>query len=197
MADIGAWGLMGAFFAELGNSAVILLPTPGPAYTFAMGATLNPFLLGLAGGVGAALGELTGYFLGTRGRHIVERWSPFARLTAATSRWTGPMLFVLAALPIPFDIAGVWAGSTRYPLSRFLLFVTPGKIIKGPSSGLPDTTASARCSAPWAKNLRSAVGHRTPVLRHPPQPAFSPRWTHPLLAAMSLRYPSHSPSASG
>ena len=130
MADIGAWGLMGAFFAELGNSAVILLPTPGPAYTFAMGATLNPFLLGLAGGVGAALGELTGYFLGTRGRHIVERWSPFARLTAATSRWTGPMLFVLAALPIPFDIAGVWAGSTRYPLSRFLLFVTPGKIIK-------------------------------------------------------------------
>ena len=130
MAGIGAWGLVGAFLAELGNSAVILVPTPGPAYTFAMGATLNPFLLGLAGGVGAALGELTGYFLGKRGRHIAERWSMHARLAALTSRWTGPMLLVLAALPIPFDLAGVWAGTTRYPLARFLLFVTPGKIVK-------------------------------------------------------------------
>ena len=130
MAGIGTWGLVGAFFAELGNSAVILVPTPGPAYTFAMGATLNPFLLGLAGGVGAALGELTGYFVGTRGRHVIEGWSPYARLAAATSRWTGPMLLVFAALPIPFDLAGVWAGSTRYPLARFLLFVTPGKIVK-------------------------------------------------------------------
>ena len=130
MAGIGAWGFVGAFLAELGNSAVILVPTPGPAYTFAMGATLNPFLLGLAGGIGAALGELTGYFLGTRGRHIVEGWSPYAKITALTSRWTGPMLFVLAALPIPFDLAGVWAGTTRYPLPRFLLFIAPGKIIK-------------------------------------------------------------------
>ena len=118
MAGIGAWGLVGAFFAELGNSAVILVPTPGPAYTFAMGATLNPFLLGVAGGVGAALGELTGYFLGTRGRRVMEGWSLYSRLAAVTSRWTGPMLLVLAALPIPFDLAGVWAGSTRYPVGR-------------------------------------------------------------------------------
>ncbi len=130
MAGIGAWGLVGAFLAELGNSAVILVPTPGPAYTFAMGATLNPFLLGLAGGVGAALGELTGYFLGARGRRVIEGWPLVARLAAMTSRWTGPMLLVLAALPIPFDLAGVWAGTTRYPLSRFLLFVAPGKIVK-------------------------------------------------------------------
>ena len=130
MASLGAWGLVGAFLAELGNSAVILVPTPGPAYTFAMGATLNPFLLGLVGGVGATLGELTGYFLGKRGRHIVEGWSPYARLAALTSRWTGPMLLVLAVLPIPFDLAGVWAGTTRYPLSRFLLFIAPGKIVK-------------------------------------------------------------------
>ena len=93
-------------------------------------------LLGLAGGIGAALGELTGYFLGARGRRVVEGWSLYARLVAVTSRWTGPMLLVLAALPIPFDLAGVWAGTTRYPLSRFLLFVTPGKIIKVTLVGL-------------------------------------------------------------
>ena len=130
MAGLGAWGFVGAFLAELGNSAVILVPTPGPAYTFAMGATLNPFLLGIAGGIGAALGELTGYYLGTRGRHIAQGWAPYAKLTALTSRWTGPMLLVLAAMPIPFDVAGVWAGTTRYPLTRFLLFIAPGKIIK-------------------------------------------------------------------
>ena len=72
VAQLGPWGYVGAFLAELGNSVAIIFPTPGPAYTFAMGATLNPFQVGLVGGVGAALGELSGYYLGLKGRHLIE-----------------------------------------------------------------------------------------------------------------------------
>ncbi len=45
-------------------------------------------------------------------------------------------LFTFALMPIPFDVAGVWAGTMRYPLWRFLVFVTPGKVLKVTSVAL-------------------------------------------------------------
>ena len=130
LAAIGRWGYLGAFLAELGNSAVILVPTPAPAYTFAMGVALNPLVLGLVGGIGAALGELAGYFLGLRGRGIVEGGRLYESFRALTARWTGAALFAFAVLPVPFDLAGVWAGSVRYSPYRFFVYVMAGKIIK-------------------------------------------------------------------
>ena len=38
---IGSWGYAAIFLVEAGNSAVILVPTPGPAYTSAMATVLN------------------------------------------------------------------------------------------------------------------------------------------------------------
>ena len=130
LAGLGHWGYFGTFLAELGNSATVIVPTPGPAYTFVMGVTLNPLLLGLVGGLAAALGELTGYSLGVRGRRILEGGRLYKRFKAMASRWTGPALLSFALLPLPFDVAGIWAGSVRYPLPRFLVYVAAGKVIK-------------------------------------------------------------------
>ena len=44
-------------------------------------------------------------------------------------RWRGLAIFAFAATPLPFDIAGIWAGAIRYPLARFLLIVFGGKLI--------------------------------------------------------------------
>ena len=121
---------MGVFVAEFGNSASIIVPTPGPAYTLAMSVVLHPLLLGLLGGVAAALGELVGYAVGARGSEIVPRGRLYARLQDMTARWGGGVLFGFAVLPIPFDVAGVWAGAVRYPLWRFAVYVTLGKVIK-------------------------------------------------------------------
>ena len=130
MAQLGSWGYLGAFLAEMGNSAAVVVPTPGPAYTFTMGASLNPFHLGLIGGVGAALGEVTGYILGVRGRRVLERGRIYRRVTALTKRWTGVTLAIIAILPFPFEVVGVWAGATRYSLWRFLVFVAMGKVVR-------------------------------------------------------------------
>ena len=131
LAHLGTWGYAGILFTELCNSVVIIIPTPSPAYAFSMGAVLNPLLLGLIGGTGAALGELTGYYLGVKGRRVVEGGHLYQRFQALSSgRWMGTALFVFALMPVPFDIAGIWAGSTRYPLFRFFAFVAPGKVIK-------------------------------------------------------------------
>ena len=43
----------------------------------------------------------------------------------------GITVFVLSAIPNPFfDLAGIVAGTLRYPLWRFLLFCWMGKVIK-------------------------------------------------------------------
>jgi hypothetical protein len=62
----------GIALAEFGNSAMILIPTPWPAYTLAMSIVLNPLLVGIIGGLAAAAGEMIGYFLGCKGRSIVQ-----------------------------------------------------------------------------------------------------------------------------
>ena len=127
---VGNWGYLGVAFGELANSAAVLIPTPGPAYTFAMGSVLDPFALGIVGGVSAALGELFGYCLGVKGRQAIGSPRAMRRLKVLTSRWGGAALMAFAVSPLPFDLAGIWAGSVRYPVRKFLLLVIPGKVVK-------------------------------------------------------------------
>ncbi|MCB0107342.1 MAG: hypothetical protein KDE53_15585 [Caldilineaceae bacterium] len=56
----GHWGYLGAFLISLVASATIILPAPGIVVIMAMGAALNPFVLGIVAGLGSAFGELTG-----------------------------------------------------------------------------------------------------------------------------------------
>lgn len=128
--DIGNWGYLGVALAELGNSAVLLIPTPAPAYTFSMGAVLNPLVIGVVGGFAAAVGELVGYALGARGRAVVQEGRLFDRFRALSLRWVGAAILTFAVLPLPFDIAGMWAGAVGYPLWKFFATVAVGKIVK-------------------------------------------------------------------
>ncbi len=128
--ELGNWGYVGVFLVQLADSATIFIPTPGQAYAFATGAALNPLLLGVIGGVGATLGELTGYVVGARAHHALEGGRLYDRVLALTKRWTGPALFTFALLPGPFEVANICAGAIRYPLWRFFLFVGIGKIVK-------------------------------------------------------------------
>jgi uncharacterized membrane protein YdjX (TVP38/TMEM64 family) len=88
-------------------------------------------LVGLAAGVGEALGELTGYAAGFGGRAVIEDQRAYERLVAWMQRRGGITVFVLSVIPNPFfDLAGIAAGTLRYPLWRFLFFCWMGKTIK-------------------------------------------------------------------
>ncbi len=127
---LGDWGYFGVFLLQLINSAtVVLFPVPGHAVIFAVSGTLNPLLIGVFGAAGAALGEITAYMAGRGGSSIVDESRWYKRLETMGERWRGWAIFVFAATPLPFDIAGVWAGAIRYPLRRFLLVVAAGKLI--------------------------------------------------------------------
>ena len=128
--SLGNWGYIGVAAVEFGNSAMLAIPTPSYAYTFAMGSILNPVIVGIIGGAFATLGELIGYYLGRRGSAILPDSPRIARLKTWTARWGSVALFWFAILPVPFDIAGLWAGAAHYPMIRFVPAVALGKTIK-------------------------------------------------------------------
>ena len=127
-------GYAGVLAVNLIGSASVIVPVPGLAVV--CGAApgdvgLNPTLLGLAGGFGSTVGELSGYLAGYGGNQFVQRSRHYERFRQLVIRKGGLTLFVLSVVPNPlFDIAGIAAGSLRYPLRRFLLYVLAGKVIK-------------------------------------------------------------------
>ena len=127
---MGDWGYLGAFLTQLVNNVTLVFPALGQVFIVAMASTLNPWLLGILGGLGGALGELSGYLLGVGGHFaLLRNAAGYQQLRSLTQRWAGGAIFVFAATPLPFDVAGIWAGSVRYPLWRFLLYTAAGKIV--------------------------------------------------------------------
>lgn len=130
-AELAAIGYPGIFLVSLLGNATIILPAPSLALVFAMGSALPPLLVGLAAGVGEALGELTGYAAGFGGRAVIQDQKVYDRLEDWMQRRGGITVFVLSVFPNPFfDLAGIAAGTLRYPLWRFLLVCWLGKTIK-------------------------------------------------------------------
>jgi membrane protein YqaA with SNARE-associated domain len=129
--ELQAYGYPGIFLLSVLSNATLILPAPGIAITFAMGAVFDPFLVAVFAGAGSALGELTGYLAGFSGRGVAERTQLYERLKGWTKRYGGWTILVLAIIPNPvFDVAGAAAGALRMPLARFLLWAFVGKTLK-------------------------------------------------------------------
>ncbi len=129
--QLAVYGYPGIFVLAFLAYATVLLPAPGVAVIFTMGAVFNPFGVALAAGAGAALGELSGYLAGFSGQAIVEHTQIYDRLT----RWmkaNGPLTIVLlSAVPNPFfDIVGVIAGVSKLRLAAFLFWCWIGETLK-------------------------------------------------------------------
>lgn len=128
---LAVYGYPGVFLLSLLSYATVLLPAPGIAVVFTMGAILNPFGVALAAGAGAALGELSGYVAGFSGSAAIERADIYVRLTDWMKRGGPLAVLLLSAIPNPFfDLAGVAAGALKMPVLRFLLFCWIGETLK-------------------------------------------------------------------
>jgi membrane protein YqaA with SNARE-associated domain len=128
VANLAGYGYLGAFLISLLSSATIILPVPGIAVIFALGATYNPYLVGLAAGAGSALGELSGYMAGYSGQGVFKKSKTYLRMEHWMRRRGSVVIFVLAFVPNPiFDLAGAAAGILKYPVWKFLLFCFLGK----------------------------------------------------------------------
>ncbi len=124
------YGYLGAFLISLVSNATIILPMPGFLLIFALGATFNPVLVGLAGATGGAIGEMTCYMLGYSGRGVVQNRRLYDKSVHWLKKWGVLTIFVFAATPLPFDVMGMVAGLLRYPFWKFFLACWFGKALK-------------------------------------------------------------------
>jgi membrane protein DedA with SNARE-associated domain len=148
--SVEGFSYAGVFLTNLASTATFYFPVPG--LTAAAQALITtesedsiPWLVGIAGGLGMALGEVTAYYGGYLGAELVrgrempgpERLRAWAerivrRVNWLMDRWGMATLFVLSAIPNPlFEVAGLTAGSVRMPFRRFFVAVTAGKIVRG------------------------------------------------------------------
>lgn len=129
--DLGNWGYPGAFVINALSTATLLLPAPGIALIVSMANDLNPIGLGVASGLGGAIGSLTAYWAGAQGRQVLEGKRFYGFMLSYMERFGGAALFLFSAVAIlPGDIASVVAGATRYPLKRYMLYVGAGNVVK-------------------------------------------------------------------
>ena len=139
------FGYAGIFLIALMANATVLLPAPGVAIIYAMGAVFNPLWVGLAAGTGGALGELSGYLAGFSGQAVIERTDVYDRFKPWVDKYGGWAIFVLSAIPNPFfDVAGIAAGISKMRMRTFLLSTWAGQLIKMTLFGL-----AGRYSIEW------------------------------------------------
>lgn len=129
---LGRFGLLGIFVINLLNNATVIVPAPfGMALTCLFADVAHPIAVGVAGGLGSALGEYTGYMAGVGGTAVLPRGRMYKWLRFSMRR-AGPLvLFVLALVPNPlFDVGGLLAGALRMPPRVFLFATIAGKIVR-------------------------------------------------------------------
>jgi membrane protein DedA with SNARE-associated domain len=145
-----ALGYSGVFLANLASTATVFIPVPGltaagQTLIVTQGNHLNPIAVGLLGGTGMALGEITAYAAGAAGSEVVEEEHiqaprlirrPVERLVHwidwLMDHYGFATLLVLSAIPNPaFELAGLSAGASRMNFWRFMIAVLIGKNIRG------------------------------------------------------------------
>jgi len=128
------YGYFGIFLISIIESSTIIFPLGFAVVIFTSPTLLglNPLLVGLSAGAGAAIGEFTGYAIGFGGRKVIEKkWKKDIKKAEKLFQKYGGFWVILlfAATPLPDDIVGILGGSLKYPLKKFFLASLIGKII--------------------------------------------------------------------
>jgi membrane protein YqaA with SNARE-associated domain len=130
--SLGDLGYLGAFLIALFSSATIIFPAPGWAVIAAMSVSFDPVLLGIAAGLGSAIGELSGFIAGDGVRDILSsRIKESKQIEEIVRKYGVFAIGFFAFVPNPlFDIAGVIAGGLKIDWWKFLIACAVGRILR-------------------------------------------------------------------
>ena len=131
-------GYPGAFLVSFLGNATVLIPFPYILTSFILGGltdeithvfVFDPLLVGALSGIGATLGEMTGYIVGYTGGNLIDETqrSGFRRYAETHPRWTPFVLWFLAVTPIPDDVLVVPLGAVKYPWWKVIVPQLLGK----------------------------------------------------------------------
>jgi len=128
------YGYTGAFISSFLNSVMLFTPINLDLITMTFAAILNPFILILFMGIGSGLGDMSTYIIGRGANDIMEehkKMKKFIEKGKVLFEKYGPIYLIsIELLPIPFDFAGIIAGSLDYPAKKFLIIAIIAKLLR-------------------------------------------------------------------
>ncbi len=125
------YGYLGIFLVSLLGATSIFFPIPSSVVIFTLGGLdiFDPIWIAVAAGLGAAVGEFTGYLLGFGGRKFIgEKYKrKMDLLTRLFKRYGSVVIFVFALTPLPDDLLFIPLGVMRYSIIRSFVPALIGK----------------------------------------------------------------------
>ncbi len=124
------YGYFGIFLISLLGAMSIFFPIPYTVVIFTLGAYFDPVAIAIVAGIGAAIGEFSGYMLGLYGRKLIskERREKMEFMLKVFNRFGPLAIFVFALTPLPDDLLFIPLGILRYDIVKALIPALIGKI---------------------------------------------------------------------
>ena len=132
--NLASFGYFGIFLITLIGYSTIFFPFPAAIFVFSAGGFLNPLILGVVAGFGAAMGEMTSYGVGFGGRKLILKKENVEKLEKITNflKRRGAFFAIIFIASLPFfggDLLGISAGFLKYDFKKFFLASFIGKSI--------------------------------------------------------------------
>lgn len=130
--EIGnTYGYFGIFLISLISCMTIVFPVPYIPALILLSPFFDPFWMGIFGGVGAALGEFTGYILGRSGvKTSPQKWrGKIGFAEKFFSKYGFWSIIIVTATPLPVGVMYLAAGIAGYSILKLIIAGIIGKMI--------------------------------------------------------------------
>jgi len=125
------FGYLGIFIISFIGSVSVIFPIPYTLVIFGLGSVLDPVLVAVSGGLGAALGEFSGYALGYYGTSKIseERRKKMDFMLKVFDKYGPIAIFLFALTPLPDDLLFIPLGVMRYSFVKAFIPAILGKTL--------------------------------------------------------------------
>ncbi|WNZ28347.1 MAG: DedA family protein [Candidatus Bathyarchaeota archaeon] len=125
------FGYLGIFIISFIGSVSVIFPIPYTLVIFGLGSVLDPVLIAISGGLGAALGEFSGYALGYYGTSKIseERRKKMDFMVKIFDKYGPVTIFLFALTPLPDDLLFIPLGVMRYSFLKAFIPAIIGKTL--------------------------------------------------------------------
>jgi len=127
---LSRYAYLGAFMISLLGSLIPFLPLPYLIPIVLMADKYNPVFLGVAAGVGGAVGKITSYLIGRISRRFfLSKNNKNSFMARAINKYGVFAVFLFALTPLPDDILYIPAGLAKMSFTKFMVANALGKIV--------------------------------------------------------------------
>lgn len=123
----------GAFLISTFGNFTVFLPVPYALAVILLGTQefIEPLILAIVCGFGAAIGELSAYAIGRGGRELIEEkyGKRIESMKKLIEKYGFAAIFLFAATPLPDDMLLIPVGVMKYSIVKAVIAALLGKIV--------------------------------------------------------------------